>query len=72
MQRVLHEILRRSYDTDRSLKNRKQSIEARQDGMFAETSFNRETRGARPGMTEFKRKRTDSVTPRPRKMYKSG
>ena len=61
MQRVLHEIFRRSYDSDRSNKKRKYDLLHRPDGKFAEEMFDRETRGPRPGLTDYtnKRKRTE-------------
>jgi hypothetical protein len=65
MQRVLHEILRRSFvNTEHSTKKRKATSNTREDGMFAETQFTRESRGARPGTTTFgkvKRRRLDSA-----------
>jgi hypothetical protein len=63
MQRVLYEILRRSCDnTDRTSKKRKSSaLLPSNDGKFAEQLYDRETRGARPGLIDWtvKRKRTD-------------
>ena len=61
MQRVLHEILRRSCDSDRSNKKRKYDLLHRNDGKFAEEMFDRETRGPRPGLNDYniKRNRTE-------------
>lgn len=59
MQRVLSEILRRSGDAERSIKKRKHESLVRNDGKFAEEMYDCETRGARPGSTDFKRKRAD-------------
>jgi hypothetical protein len=78
MQRVLHEIMRRSLDSSErySKKRKSDAKEPRDDGMYAEESFNRETRGARPGMADWlhniKRRRTDSSLSGARRMYKSG
>jgi len=73
MQRVLSEILRRSCDTERSTKKRKHEILVRNDGKFAEAMYDRETRGARPGLMDFtiKRKRTEDcdTSASTKKMY---
>jgi hypothetical protein len=71
MQRVLSEILRRSYDIERSIKKRKHDTLVRNDGKFAEEMYDRESRGARPGSEDFKRKRTDDWDTRAstKKMY---
>ena|SRR6266496_2421605 len=75
MQRVLYEILRRSCDTERSIKKRKHETLIRKDRKFAEEMYDRETRGARPGMMDFtiKRKRTEDwdTTASVKKMYTS-
>ena len=75
MQRVLHEILRRSCDTERSSKKRKRDVLPRRDGKFAEEAYDRETRGARPGLMDFtvKRKGTDDwkASASSKKMYTS-
>lgn len=58
MQRVLHEILRRASDnTDRSNKKRKLDVANCSDGKFAEEMYDRETRGHRPGMSDWNIKR---------------
>ena len=58
MQRVLYEILRRSCDNERSTKKRKsEALEASYDGKYAEELHDRETRGARPGLMDWTRKR---------------
>jgi hypothetical protein len=73
MQRVLSEILRRSYDNERSGKKRKHEALVRNDGKFAEEMYDRETRGVRPGWTDFdiKRKRMDDwdTSSSAKKMY---
>ena len=76
MQRVLYEILRRSSEmSDRHVpKKRKaeETLSIRSDGKFAEETFIRDTRGARPGMNTWanKRKRTDDWNvSRLRRMY---
>jgi hypothetical protein len=71
MQRVISEILRRSTETSEKHPSKKRTLDDSEvlhptDGKFAEETFTRETRGARPGHSTWsaKRKRTDDYDTR--------
>ena len=60
MQRVLFEILRRAsegMDRHNTKKRKAEILATRDDGKFAEETFNRDSRGARPGMVAWPGKR---------------
>ena len=58
MQRVLFEILRRSQIDNPDRVNKKRKVDTMStDGKFAEERYERETRGARPGRSDWAKKR---------------